>query len=66
MHFDYAEAFHKTIPDAYERLLLNAMLGDAALFARDLFSARMGCQIYQPQYGMDLAALCVRRPAGGA
>jgi ABC-type transport system substrate-binding protein len=24
------------------------------------FSARMGCQIYQPVYGIDLAALCVR------
>jgi YVTN family beta-propeller protein len=27
---------------------------------RDLFSARMGCQIYQPIYGIDLAALCIR------
>jgi glucose-6-phosphate 1-dehydrogenase len=35
MHFDYGEAFGKPIPDAYERLLLNAMLGDASLFARD-------------------------------
>lgn len=35
MHFDYARAFGKAIPEAYERLLLNAMLGDAALFARD-------------------------------
>jgi len=35
MHFDYAEAFKKNIPDAYERLLLNALLGDASLFARD-------------------------------
>ncbi len=34
MHFDYAEAFGKAIPDAYERLLLNALLGDASLFAR--------------------------------
>jgi ABC-type oligopeptide transport system substrate-binding subunit len=28
---------------------------------RDLFSARIGCQIYQPVYGMDLAALCIKR-----
>jgi glucose-6-phosphate 1-dehydrogenase len=35
MHFEYSEAFGKEIPDAYERLLLNAMLGDAGLFARD-------------------------------
>jgi YVTN family beta-propeller protein len=27
----------------------------------DFFSARMGCQIYHPVYGMNLAALCVRR-----
>jgi YVTN family beta-propeller protein len=26
----------------------------------DFFSARVGCQIYQPVYGMDLAALCLR------
>ena len=24
----------------------------------DLFSARVGCQVYQPVYGMDLATLC--------
>ena len=28
--------------------------------AVDFFSARMGCQVYQPVYGMDLAALCIR------
>jgi hypothetical protein len=27
----------------------------------DFFSARIGCQVYQPVYGMDLASLCVRR-----
>ncbi|MEP6756752.1 MAG: glucose-6-phosphate dehydrogenase [Chthonomonadales bacterium] len=35
MHFDYHEAFGKEIPEAYERLLLNALRGDASLFARD-------------------------------
>jgi peptide/nickel transport system substrate-binding protein len=29
--------------------------------SRDFFSARIGCQVYQPVYGMDLAALCLRR-----
>jgi YVTN family beta-propeller protein len=29
--------------------------------SRDFFSARMGCQVFQPVYGMDLAALCTRR-----
>jgi ABC-type oligopeptide transport system substrate-binding subunit len=28
---------------------------------RDFFSARVGCQVYQPAYGMDLANLCLRR-----
>jgi hypothetical protein len=36
----------------------------AAAFAtnasRDFFSARMGCQVYQPVYGIDLGALCIR------
>jgi peptide/nickel transport system substrate-binding protein len=27
---------------------------------RDFFSARVGCQLFQPVYGMDLAALCAR------
>ena len=32
--FDYAEAFDEELPEAYERLLLDCMLGDASLFAR--------------------------------
>lgn len=35
MDFDYASAFGKEPPDAYERLLLDAALGDATLFIRD-------------------------------
>ncbi len=27
----------------------------------DFLSARMGCEIYQPVYGIDLAALCLRK-----
>jgi ABC-type oligopeptide transport system substrate-binding subunit len=27
----------------------------------DFFSARMGCQLYQPVYGIDLAGLCIRQ-----
>ena len=33
----------------------------ANLTTRDFFSARVGCQLYQPVYGVDLAALCARR-----
>jgi peptide/nickel transport system substrate-binding protein len=45
-------------------LELERDLAPAATFAttasRDFFSARMGCQLYQPLYGIDLAALCLR------
>lgn len=34
MDFSYARAFKKSPPDAYERLLLDAMRGDAMLFSR--------------------------------
>ena len=34
MDFRYGTSFGKRSPDAYERLLLDAMLGDSALFAR--------------------------------
>jgi YVTN family beta-propeller protein len=27
----------------------------------DFFSPRMGCQLYQPVYGIDLTALCIRK-----
>jgi peptide/nickel transport system substrate-binding protein len=32
----------------------------ASTASRDFFSARMGCQVYQPVFGIDLAALCLR------
>jgi ABC-type transport system substrate-binding protein/DNA-binding SARP family transcriptional activator len=45
-------------------LALERDLVPAAAFAtnasRDFFSARIGCQVYQPVYGMDIAALCLR------
>ena len=34
MDFSYADAFHRSPGDAYEKLLLDAMRGDATLFAR--------------------------------
>jgi glucose-6-phosphate 1-dehydrogenase len=34
MDFLYGEAFHERSPEAYERLLLDALRGDAALFTR--------------------------------
>lgn len=34
MKFDYESTFNTKLADAYERLLLDAMLGDAALFSR--------------------------------
>jgi len=32
----------------------------ANLTGADFFSARIGCQVFQPIYGMDLGALCLR------
>ena len=29
--------------------------------SHDFFSARIGCQLYQPTVGMDLGALCIRK-----
>jgi glucose-6-phosphate 1-dehydrogenase len=34
MDFHYRTSFHITLPDAYERLLLDALAGDASLFTR--------------------------------
>ena len=34
LKFDYHDEYNDNIPDAYERLLVNAMLGDTSLFAR--------------------------------
>jgi peptide/nickel transport system substrate-binding protein len=52
--------------DAYSSLDHDIM-ADAAPWApfgnvnvRDFFSARIGCQAYNPLFGMDLAALCLR------
>ena len=52
---------------AYARLD-SALVRDAApyiafgnSFSRDFVSARIGCVTYQPMYGMDLGALCIRK-----
>jgi glucose-6-phosphate 1-dehydrogenase len=34
MDFSYGSAFGEELPDAYERLLLNAMVGDSTLYMR--------------------------------
>ena len=34
MDFSYGETFDKSPPDAYERLILDAIFGDATLFTR--------------------------------
>jgi peptide/nickel transport system substrate-binding protein len=34
------------------------------LSSHDFFSARIGCQVFQPAYGMDLGALCIRHAHG--
>jgi len=50
----------------YDRLALELERDYAPVAAiatstsHDFFSARMGCQVYQPVFGIDLAALCLR------
>jgi glucose-6-phosphate 1-dehydrogenase len=34
MDFDYNRSFHQALPEAYERLILDALRGDATLFMR--------------------------------
>ena len=38
MHFRYKTAFGAEVPEAYETLLLDALIGDATLFARHDFA----------------------------
>jgi YVTN family beta-propeller protein len=53
--------------DAYGKLDVQLARKAAPLVAftyqthQDFFSERMGCHVYNPPYGMDLAALCLRR-----
>ncbi len=47
MEFHYAESFDGLIPDAYERLLLDAMQGDASLFTRS-DQIELGWEIVDP------------------
>jgi ABC-type transport system substrate-binding protein len=52
---------------AYGRLDVDLARAAAPLAAfsyqtrQDFFSARVGCQIYNPAYGIDLAALCIKQ-----
>jgi glucose-6-phosphate 1-dehydrogenase len=34
MDFDYGRSFHQALPEAYERLILDALRGDPTLFMR--------------------------------
>jgi glucose-6-phosphate 1-dehydrogenase len=47
MEFHYAESFEGQIPDAYERLLLDAVQGDASLFTRS-DQIELGWQLVDP------------------
>ena len=55
---------------AYSRIEHDMVRGAAPWIAygietfHDFFSARMACQIYQPVYGIDLGALCIRKSEG--
>lgn len=61
MDFDYEETFTQDAPDAYERLLLDAMLGDATLFMRR-DEVEMQWEIVEPL--LDAGVEPARYPAG--
>jgi ABC-type oligopeptide transport system substrate-binding subunit len=52
---------------AYGKLDIDVARNEAPMVAlvnltrQDFFSARIGCQVYNALYGMDIAALCIRR-----
>ena len=50
MHFHYRTAFGGEVPEAYETLLLDALLGDATLFARHDF-VEAAWQLITPVHG---------------
>lgn len=49
----YARIDHELVRDAAPRIVF------ANEDAHDFFSARVGCHVYQPVYGIDLGALCI-------
>jgi len=71
MEFHYRDSFKdKVLPDAYERLLLDALKGDASLFARSDEIELAWCLIDQILEGWqsspDLSPLTFYEPGGGA
>ncbi|MDX6513750.1 MAG: hypothetical protein QOE36_3254 [Gaiellaceae bacterium] len=66
---EIAAAAHLSGPERYRTYgrLAVTLARDAAPWvayanatSRDFFSARMGCQVFQPVYGIDIGALCTR------
>src|SRR5690606_25789444 len=57
MDFQYGSSFGEAGPDAYERLLLDAMLGDPTLFARDRKSTRLNSSHVKNSY----AVFCLKK-----
>jgi peptide/nickel transport system substrate-binding protein len=53
-------AYARLDADITRRVAPLVAFGNLSAYA--LFSARTGCQLYQPVYGIDLAALCLRKP----
>jgi ABC-type transport system substrate-binding protein len=52
--FAYARVDHAIVADAVPEIAF------ANESAHDFFSARIGCQLFQPASGMDLGSLCIR------
>ena len=63
MDFQYGSSFGKRSPEAYERLLLDAMLGDPTLFARGDF-VDLSWELVTPIIDAWRASLPKAPPAG--
>jgi glucose-6-phosphate 1-dehydrogenase len=67
LNFDYNEHFHRAMPEAYERLLLDALEGDASLFARadEVEAAWRVCDpVIAAWHASDQPPLSVYEPGG--
>ena len=67
MDFGYGDAFTESSPEAYERLILDVLLGDPPLFPRHE-EVELSWQILDPieeYWAEQRPARAVRRPAPG-
>lgn len=68
MNFDYSEVFHAEAPEAYQRLLLDCMVGDQTLFTRQ-DDVELSWGLLEPVltgWASDTSGLCGYQAGDGA